>query len=632
MALGGCFCINNSCGTNLVYDNTQTVMNVIGGGVAGAIQKTDSRYAISNVVIDGMDATYYGQNSGACVASSSGPANAEQYYYNPGSMSSDASTEAATEAATSTSLYGALKTASAAENYSVKTCTISRAVAMNWDAMGQCTAGESINDACAAIDADPACNLKEEKVDSVDTIYDYNPTGLVPTSSCAPLIGTKTASCSYICPVASNVPCMLDSGSPRCTVGSTTYDCAVYNPIQSASGNWELDADEHDTDVRFFGSGNRLYVYGYDFDGNAEGILASIALNGASVSGSTPYYPGSFSITAVGGNTLVFGDGSRITVSGVYLEGSMSCLSYIGVLCPHGKQRRVHLWFRRHRIQQYLSLARRYAVYARNNRMLQNVFRRNLRALVEEGADLHVRKIKLRLFIRSEARIDRNAVYTGQYVVYVLQRLLFVGFDVDDREQFLCDEQRVPGEHRKLSAGVQDGDERRQHLDERRLQEKRCLPGHDDSRLLLPCLHVGGMPGRAGGNNRYRLPVHRRFRGSGGHHADPEKRSAGHNMQRRNANRPSVKGVGPENVRNHALRWWVTMKGARYSSFLDLASRSHARASRFSSVFSLIPGKVSPRARAISGKPRETASSTSTGQRAGSRTTSRIPSRRATPP
>ncbi len=85
-ALGGCFCVNNSCGTNLVFANTPTIMNVIGGGVAGAIQKNDSRYAISKVVIDGMDATYYGQNSGGCTASSSLPANAEQYYYNPGNM------------------------------------------------------------------------------------------------------------------------------------------------------------------------------------------------------------------------------------------------------------------------------------------------------------------------------------------------------------------------------------------------------------------------------------------------------------------------------------------------------------------------------------------------------------------
>ena len=98
-ALGGCFCVNNSCGTNLVFGNTPTIMNVIGGGVAGAIQKNDSRYAISNVVIDGMDATYYGQNSGGCVASSSMPANAEQYYYNPGNMSSDAAAQAAEQAA-----------------------------------------------------------------------------------------------------------------------------------------------------------------------------------------------------------------------------------------------------------------------------------------------------------------------------------------------------------------------------------------------------------------------------------------------------------------------------------------------------------------------------------------------------
>jgi hypothetical protein len=131
-ALGGCFCINNSCGTDLVFGNTPSIMNVIGGGVAAAIQATDTRYAISDVEIDGMDATYYGQNSGGCVASSSMPTNAEQYYYNPGNMSSDAAAEAATEAATPTSVYSTLETSDAAGNYQTTACTIARGDTIAW--------------------------------------------------------------------------------------------------------------------------------------------------------------------------------------------------------------------------------------------------------------------------------------------------------------------------------------------------------------------------------------------------------------------------------------------------------------------------------------------------------------------
>ena len=124
-------------------------MNVIGGGVAGAIQKNDSRYAISNVVIDGMDATYYGQNSGGCVASSSGPANAEQYYYNPGNMSSDAATQAAEQAAIPTSVYSTLKTSDAAGNYQTATCTIARGHAIAWDTNYQCFMESGITNGCS---------------------------------------------------------------------------------------------------------------------------------------------------------------------------------------------------------------------------------------------------------------------------------------------------------------------------------------------------------------------------------------------------------------------------------------------------------------------------------------------------
>jgi hypothetical protein len=235
-ALGGCFCVNNSCGTNLVFANTQTIMNVIGGGVAAAIQKNDSRYAISNVMIDGMDATYYGQNSGGCTASSSLPANAEQYYYNPGNLSSDATAQAAEQAAVPTSVYSTLKTSDAAGNYQTATCTIARGEAIVWDTNYQCSVESGISNGCSLLENNSNCQLQSEDVDGVTTVSNFVATGLEPLSSCRPLSSTVSASCDYSCPLGVAYPCT--GVDPTCTNGSTVANCALINPIADAGGSW----------------------------------------------------------------------------------------------------------------------------------------------------------------------------------------------------------------------------------------------------------------------------------------------------------------------------------------------------------------------------------------------------------
>ncbi len=235
-ALGGCFCVNNSCGANLVFGNTPTIMNVIGGGVAGAIQKNDSRYAISNVVIDGMDATYYGQNSGGCTASSFMPANAEQYYYNPGSMSSDAAAEAATEAASPRSVYSTLETSDAAGNYQTATCTIARGDTAAWDTNYDCFMEYGVNDQCSLLENNPDCQLRSETIDGVTTVSNYMATGLEPLSSCETFAVAVSASCEYSCPLGIGYPCT--GVNPTCSNGSTVANCALINPIADAGGSW----------------------------------------------------------------------------------------------------------------------------------------------------------------------------------------------------------------------------------------------------------------------------------------------------------------------------------------------------------------------------------------------------------
>ena len=135
-------------------------------------------------MIDGMDATYYGQNSGGCIASSSSPANAEQYYYNPGSMSSDAATEAATEAAVPSSLYTILKTSEAAGNYQTATCTIARGDTIAWDTNYQCSMQSGITNECSVLENNSNCQLQSETIDGVTTVNNYMATGLLPLSSC----------------------------------------------------------------------------------------------------------------------------------------------------------------------------------------------------------------------------------------------------------------------------------------------------------------------------------------------------------------------------------------------------------------------------------------------------------------
>ena len=285
-ALGGCFCINNSCGANLVFDNTPTVMNVIGGGVAGAIQKYDSRYAISNVQIDGMLATYYGQNSGGCVASSSMPANAEQYYYNPGSMSADATTEAATEAASPTSVYSTLKTSDAAGDYQTATCTIARGDMMAWDTNYQCYVESGINNGCSVLENNSNCQLQSETIDGVTTVNNFMATGLEPLSWCQFLSNTLSAGCNYVCPGNWNVPCLDSpvcvsggqmaicvsgqcplgqgipcSSAPTCMSGGQAQLCQFQNVVEEAVGGWSNGINvAADGNVLTFYSGAYSYV------------------------------------------------------------------------------------------------------------------------------------------------------------------------------------------------------------------------------------------------------------------------------------------------------------------------------------------------------------------------------------
>lgn len=100
-ALAGCYCINNSCGSNLVWGNMASVLKDLGGGVIGALTTSDPRIGVAQAVIDGPTIRYTGAQSTACSAS---PDVAQTTYRaNPTAIATDAYA-----ASTSNSIFQAL--------------------------------------------------------------------------------------------------------------------------------------------------------------------------------------------------------------------------------------------------------------------------------------------------------------------------------------------------------------------------------------------------------------------------------------------------------------------------------------------------------------------------------------------
>jgi hypothetical protein len=86
--LAGCYCINNSCGTNLAWGNMSSVLRDLGGGMIGALTTADPRFGVAEAVIDGPAIRYVGAQSTACSSNPVLPQTA--YRSNPAAIASDA--------------------------------------------------------------------------------------------------------------------------------------------------------------------------------------------------------------------------------------------------------------------------------------------------------------------------------------------------------------------------------------------------------------------------------------------------------------------------------------------------------------------------------------------------------------
>lgn len=61
--LSGCYCINNSCGSQLVFNNLSHVLSDLGGALVATIQKNSPKLTVTSVKVQDTTISYYGQKS-----------------------------------------------------------------------------------------------------------------------------------------------------------------------------------------------------------------------------------------------------------------------------------------------------------------------------------------------------------------------------------------------------------------------------------------------------------------------------------------------------------------------------------------------------------------------------------------
>lgn len=121
--LSGCYCVNNSCGANLVWNNLNSVLGDLGGGMVGALTTADPRIGVAQAQINGPVIDYVGAQSTACTTNTTVPQTV--YRTNPATIQGDA---AAIAAGNSIFQMVAASPAGAGRALQTRSCTIERQV------------------------------------------------------------------------------------------------------------------------------------------------------------------------------------------------------------------------------------------------------------------------------------------------------------------------------------------------------------------------------------------------------------------------------------------------------------------------------------------------------------------------
>lgn len=93
--LGGCYCVNNSCGAALAVLNEAYILSDLAGGMAGALSSADPRFAVSTVGRTPFQISLSGQSTTACKTPPSLPQT--QYAADPSQLAIDAAIMSASD-------------------------------------------------------------------------------------------------------------------------------------------------------------------------------------------------------------------------------------------------------------------------------------------------------------------------------------------------------------------------------------------------------------------------------------------------------------------------------------------------------------------------------------------------------
>ena len=187
--LAGCYCVNASCGGDLVWRNPAYILKDLGGGIVGTIQMNNPDVLVTNVFTDAASIRYYGQrasdagiNQGSAQIYFSGVQNPEQYY-DPHGGALPVTEQVLTQQADPASPYSGIGRAYDARlnPRQEKSCSVSRAVSI----ASSETLVLSTHDTCSALDLS-GCVLDREQLcdyenkNCVLTVSDGNATGVSP--------------------------------------------------------------------------------------------------------------------------------------------------------------------------------------------------------------------------------------------------------------------------------------------------------------------------------------------------------------------------------------------------------------------------------------------------------------------
>ncbi|EHM7904935.1 conjugal transfer protein TraN [Salmonella enterica subsp. enterica serovar Ibadan] len=133
--LGGCYCINNSCGSNLAWNNLGQILNDLGGGASQALSRANPWFTLSQIKVDGVSASFVGGDTASCSIGDSegffGTADGKKilnYKDNYNAMKSDAESNKNTSSAYKSITTGSLNPN---EQYDLKSCSVTRNVPLD---------------------------------------------------------------------------------------------------------------------------------------------------------------------------------------------------------------------------------------------------------------------------------------------------------------------------------------------------------------------------------------------------------------------------------------------------------------------------------------------------------------------